>query len=115
MAWIYANLIDTSRSNNTFLFRTGDFIEFRGRYIGRLDHIILHDYNNKRRIFCIISRYRQRASKDKYLDQPFVIDLKIPMIIGVTAIDHARPYVINADRPASSPGFIRITWDLMFL
>ena len=101
------------------MFAVGDFVEYSDsttREIGEIDDILVHELTRSRRLFVRISKVRLAheadtcGARDRILDLPHVVFTGDFSIIGLSAIQSRKLYIVQI-----GDNLVWNDWTLQFL
>ncbi len=97
-------------------YEVGNYIQFRGTEIGKIDNIFVHELSlGSRRLFCRVTKTSSRLlSVDPVLRLPSLETTSEQIIIGLPSISTKRLYIIPVEH-RENRGELRMGGDHMLL
>lgn len=90
----------------------GDAVMFHGDNYGMIDYIFLFDVYGTRHIFAVVTPLERTDQRDELLGLEIMSEQEdAPIIIGITAIEPAKPYVVLVP----GIGHVLNNWDIKLL
>ena len=109
-------------SSHRCTFQCGDYIQYRGNCISRLDHILVHEIGStKRRLFGLVQKVKDEGMRDFVLGLPILGLSGEKEMVGLPAIGSRKLYILPVEQQADSglklggSGLLHVTWTVQFL
>ncbi|RYC61611.1 hypothetical protein CHU98_g4607 [Xylaria longipes] len=85
----------SGEDKDRFVFSQGDFIQYHGGQHGRIDHIFVFNVWGIEHIFAIVTQIEDNGDVDDILKLKLMDEKEDdPIMIGITAIDPVKPYIV---------------------